>query len=280
MDNILAGKIQNAKLTKVQEKIAKYFLKNQGRIGSMSSMEAAKEIGVSDASIIRFARAIGYSGFSELKEDFYNSLVENAYSDLSLSERMDQSREQYPSEEMSTQYLDLMQQNLIKTFQNNPQESYESVAAGLIAARKRFVIGLRGCKGAAMQFSRLLSFMLPEVTCLLDSECTSINMLQDVGEQDAVLMFAFARYYKIDVEYLKLAKEKKAKIYLVTDEFINPLASYADITLLADTDHMSFFNSALGAVTIGEYLLTLISRKVDFQDRIQRRDAITAYQRL
>lgn len=41
----------------------------------MSSMDVAKEIGVSDASIIRFARAIGYLGFTDLKNDIYNSLI-------------------------------------------------------------------------------------------------------------------------------------------------------------------------------------------------------------
>ena len=105
MDNIIAAKIQNTPLTKTQEKIARFFLKNQSRIGSLSSMEAAKEIGVSDASIIRFARAIGYEGFADLKEDFYNSLIENAYSGMSLTERLDQSAKQYPGEHI---YLSLI----------------------------------------------------------------------------------------------------------------------------------------------------------------------------
>lgn len=280
MDNILAEKIQKVKLTKTQEKIARYFLKNQSRIGSLSSMEAAKEIGVSDASIIRFARAIGYGGFADLKADYYNSLVETAYSGMSLTERMDQSTKQYPSADLSAQYLDLMQQNLANSFCGNKAEKYTQAADMLVGAEKRYIIGLRGCRGAAAQFSRLLGFMVPHVTCLLDGECVSINALQDVGEHDVVFMFVFARYYKIDIEYLKLAKKKGAKICLITDEIFSPLVSYADVTLLAATDHMSFFNSCVGAVLIGEYLLTLVSRKVDFQERIQNRDEITKDQRL
>lgn len=280
MDNILIEKIQKVKLTKVQEKIARYFLKNQGRIGNLSSMEAAKEIGVSDASIIRFARAIGYDGFADLKADFYNSLVENAYSGMSLSERMDKSTKQYPCEGLADQFLDVMQRNLVNTFQSNDAEKYDEVASLLTKAEKRYIIGLRGCRGVAAQFSRLMSFMLPNVICLQDSECISINALQDAGENDVVLMFVFARYYKIDTAYLELAKKKGAKICLVTDEVFGPLVNYADITLLADTEHMSFFNSSIGAVLLGEYLLTLISRKVDFQERMRIRDETTQYQRL
>ena len=66
-----------------------------------------------------------------------------------------------------------------------------------------YVIGLRGCKGTAIGFGRLLSFMMPNVTAIIDSECTSISLIQDLEEGDVVLMFVFSRFYKIDLEYLK-----------------------------------------------------------------------------
>lgn len=280
MTNILAEKIKNVELTKTQEKIAKYFIRNQERIGTLSSIEAAKEIGVSDASIIRFSRAIGYEGFADLKADIYNALVESAYPELTLAERMNQSTRQYSGEAVDAQFLDLMQKNLSNTFHQNDALKYRQAAELLANARKRYVIGLRGCRGVAAQFSRLMSFMLPNVSCIQDSECVSINSLQDAGGDDVVLMFVFARYYKIDIHYLELAKKCGAKICLITDEVVSPLVGYADVVLQAETSHMSFFNSTLGAVMIGEYLLTLVSRKVDFQERIQERDIVTEYQRL
>lgn len=280
MENTLAERINNSKLTNAQVRIANYFLKNQSRICTLSSMEAAKEIGVSDASIIRFARAIGYAGFADLKEDFYNSLVENAYSGMSLVERMNQSKIQYPSENIYDQYLELMQRDLVGSLQNNSPEKYEAAVTKLLQSRKRYVIGLRGCRGAAAQFSRLLGFMLPNVQCISDSECVSINALQDAKENDALLMYAFARYYKIDLEYMKLAKKLGVKIILITDEPVNPLIPFADIVLQVETEHMSFFNSTIGAIAVSELLLTELSRKVDFQDRIQTRDEITKSTRL
>lgn len=280
MTNILVTKIQNANLTRTQQKIAKYFIRNQERIGSLSSIEVAREIGVSDASIIRFSRAIGYEGFADLKSDIYNTLVENAYSALSLTERMMQSARQYSSEDVDTQFLDLMQSNLAKTFHQNPSEYYQKAADLLVDARKRYIIGLRGCRGIAVQFSRLMNFMVPNVVCVQDSECTSINAMLDVSEEDVILMFAFARYYKIDIHYMKLAKARGAKVCLVMDDITSPLAKYADLVLLAETDHMSFFNSSLAAAMIGEYILTLISRKADFTQRMRERDEITKDQRL
>ena len=75
MENIIANRVRQVPLTKTQQKIADYFIRNPERVGMCSSMEVAKEIGVSDASIIRFARTIGYEGFTDLKNDIYNSLA-------------------------------------------------------------------------------------------------------------------------------------------------------------------------------------------------------------
>lgn len=88
--NRLSDRLKGAKLTPQQRRIADYFFKNQERIGNMSSMDVAKEIGVSDASIIRLRRAIGYLGFTDLKNDIYNSLIgETSASvrNMQLSER-------------------------------------------------------------------------------------------------------------------------------------------------------------------------------------------------
>lgn len=49
-------------LTKSQMKIADYVAKNQKRIIGLTAKQAGGEIGVSDATMIRFARALGYEG--------------------------------------------------------------------------------------------------------------------------------------------------------------------------------------------------------------------------
>ena len=83
MIGTLADRIKNMSFTKTQRKIADYFLGNQERIGNLSSFEVAREIGVSNASIIRFCRILGYEGFKDLKNQLYSMLVENVSTGLS-----------------------------------------------------------------------------------------------------------------------------------------------------------------------------------------------------
>ena len=53
--------------TKTDWKIVQYIKKSTLKFIELSAQELAKEIGTSDASIIRFAQKVGYSGLNELK---------------------------------------------------------------------------------------------------------------------------------------------------------------------------------------------------------------------
>ena len=205
MGNIIAERVKNAKLTKAQRKIADYFIQNQERIGTMSSLDVAQEIGVSDASIIRFSRAIGYKGYADLKANIYNMLVESAGGGLSLTERLSQNAEKYFEAHDAAQFQRLMQQNMEAVFRNNRLEDFERVGRILVEANDRFVVGMRGCRGTATKFGRLLTFMLPRVHTLTDGECPSISSLQDITGKDVLLMFVYSSFYKVDISYLELA---------------------------------------------------------------------------
>lgn len=280
MDNILAERIKNAQLTKTQLRIADYFMQNQERIGSLSSLEVAQEIGVSDASIIRFSRAIGFDGFADLKDSIYNMLVQNAFSNLSLSERVAKNSETYKGGNLNHQFQNIIHQNIASVFRNNSQESYDLLTQKIVHSSNRYVIGLRGSRGVAMSFGRLLTFMLPNVRCLVDSECSSINLLQDIGKTDILIMFVMARYYKIDIECLEMARKKGAFICVIQNELTGPLNAYADLLMVASTTGMGFFNSTVSIEMIAEYILTLIGLAVDYQERLEAKDYFTRDQRL
>lgn len=72
--------IHNASLTKTQQMIAEYILDNSADACFMTSTEIAAKLGVSESSVIRFSRSLGFSGFM----DFQKSLRKD-YQDKVLS---------------------------------------------------------------------------------------------------------------------------------------------------------------------------------------------------
>lgn len=277
---ILTERLKEAKLTNQQRKIADYFLKNEERIGNMSSMDVSKECGVSDASIIRFSRAIGYQGFTDLKNDIYNSLAGEASAavrNMQLSDRFDVMSGKFDDQYIPDTFVELMNYNLTKTFRQNPVESYEQLTDMILAAKRKYVIGLRGCMGLASHFARLLGFATSQVLSLPQNETEAMGAMQDINQDDIFILFSFARYYKIDMFLINVAKSHNAKICVITDSPIAPMIPYADISFFVETSHMSFFNSAIGADMIGEYIVTLVCRKnsEEYRKRAQERDALT-----
>ena len=136
----LIRSIQNADLTRQQQKIADYFVKNQNRVCTMSLIKVAREIGVSDASVVRFARAIGYKGFSDLKAELYENVTEDLsktnVGEYDLSQRFDIQTERYKSLDLSVELTKLLLNNVERSLQQNSHDKYEKIADVLYGAKR------------------------------------------------------------------------------------------------------------------------------------------------
>ena len=68
--------LHSAHLTKTQKIIAEYVLDNASEACFMTSTEIALKLGVSESSVIRFSRTIGFDGFMDfqkaLRKDYQN----------------------------------------------------------------------------------------------------------------------------------------------------------------------------------------------------------------
>lgn len=280
MNNIIAERIKNVSLTKTQIKIADYFIRNPEKVGICSSMEVAQEIGVSDVSITRFARAIGYSGFTDLKNDIYNSLASRAtggVNSLSMSDRFDFNRARFHGRASGADFIKVSQYNIDKTFQQNNADQFENVASMLIDAKHRYIIGFRGCKGVVTQCVWLLRFIIDHVIPIADEASGGVGALQDIEKDDCALFFSVSRYYKSDIRLAELVKKRGGKFCLVTDSMLSPLVSLADEVILVETRHMSFFNTMLPLHMVVEYLITIIAQKEEdgYKEKADERDRLT-----
>lgn len=268
--------IQKAELTKQQKKIADYCIKNQHRIFLMSSLELAKEIGVSDASIIRFARAIGYQGFSDLKADLYKQMTAELsrpkVGQYNLSQRFDMQTRQYSDTDLPEELLGMLPRNTDQSLRQNSIETYEQVADALHNARRVYLIGLRGAKGTATHFGRLLGYLMDNVRIITKGEDEDVIQLQNLSKEDMVLSISYARYYKLDTVLADLIAGQEAVHCAITDSISSPMAKSADVVCLTETTHMAFFNSVVGTTAMLEYILTLLCWKYsgEYQNRLDQ----------
>ena len=262
VENVIAERIKKAKLTRAQVKIAEYIIANPELAGRSSSLEVARAAGVSDVSVTRFARAIGYPGFTELKNDLYDRMVERAtqgVSRLSLDERLEANRAKFGSDVSREEFLKIQTYNIERTIMQNSEELYDKFANVILNADICFVAGFRGCYGTVHHFSWILSILTGRICRIIDESVGGIDQMQRTTERDCAVFFSASRYYKSDLRLARLAKSHGAAVCLITDSILSPLASCADVVLTAEVRQASFFNSTTAMNAVAEYLLMLLT---------------------
>ena len=74
MDSLIE-KIKNMELSKVEVQIANYILNQIDTVGMMTSSSLAQAIGVSDTSVIRFIRKLGFEKYGDFRKQMNEQLT-------------------------------------------------------------------------------------------------------------------------------------------------------------------------------------------------------------
>lgn len=135
----------------------------------MSSMDVAREIGVSDASIIRFSRAIGYKGFTDLKMIsitlWQEKLQSAAVRNMQLSDRFDVlSVRKFNDQNIPDTFVELMNYNITKTFHQNPVESYDALTDMILMSKRKYIIVIARLYGSGRPLCAVVGFADQVVT--------------------------------------------------------------------------------------------------------------------
>lgn len=270
---------QKSEFTKSQMKIADYVTKNPKRVIGLTARELGKEIGVSDATIIRFTRAAGFDGYAEFQEQIRKDLREknNKIGKYSLYDRYAiQIKKHNEGHGRVEEALRLMEMNLETSIHQNSEESYERIVSAILGAGTKMIIGLRGGLAPARQFARLLAMITTDTRVITGDDQESLTSLMDLSEKDIAVFLNFPRYYKVDEKISGILKKNHVKIVLITDSMASPVAKYAWEVLLVETEHCGFFHSMIGVEAVLEYLVILMCWKQPeiFSERLGKRDSI------
>ena len=79
------------KMSKGQKLIAQYIIKNYDKVAFMTASKLGDTVGVSESTVVRFANALGYSGYPKL-QDALQELIKNK---LTTVQRVKMSNEDY-----------------------------------------------------------------------------------------------------------------------------------------------------------------------------------------
>jgi DNA-binding MurR/RpiR family transcriptional regulator len=247
---------KKVRLTSAQQRALEYIINNYEEAIFLTASRVAQRAGVSEATIVRLAQALGFDGYPAMQR----MLREDLQSRLSTVTRLEQTVKNVRNEEdilVKVMQEDL--RNLTQTLRTLPIETFRSAVVDMGKAQRIFVAGLKGSHGPALILARYLQF-LKEKTYLLEPGYGDLwDTLYGVGPSDLVIGISFPRYTTLTVEILAYAHDQGARIGVITDSILSPLATYADWVLPVHCQLDSFIESFTAAVSLVNALLTAMS---------------------
>ena len=130
--------LHSAHLTKTQRIIAEYVLDNASEACFMTSTEIALKLGVSESSVIRFSRTIGFDGFMDfqkaLRKDYQDKVLSISSSITIPSQRIAKQAKLDNSSDYINRHFKNAAHNLEEIFIQNSIETFEKAADLIVSS--------------------------------------------------------------------------------------------------------------------------------------------------
>jgi DNA-binding MurR/RpiR family transcriptional regulator len=225
-----------ANLNKTNRKIANFILHNLEKATFLSLMEISKEIGVSDASLIRFAKKMGFVGFQELREN----LVEYIRHIIYPTSKKRLMKEEGHSLVSTVVGKDI--EYIRRTMDNLSVEEFEASVQTIADARKAYCMGWGYSSFLAEFMSFGLNFLSFESVPIIRERRPLIQQVFNLDEKGVLVVFDLLLYsaeVQEAVEYVH-RKNKNIKIITLTNDSTAKIVGWADYSFYFDLSGHEF----------------------------------------
>lgn len=243
----------------LNRKIASYILDHGQSVGLSSIYAMSEKIGVSNASLIRFARSIGMKGYSDLK----HALQEEIKQRLSPYEKIASSElGTLPGEARLRKMIQNEENNLRRTLAGLELETLEGLATAICKANKVFISGFGVSRHLAHVFEySLLGTLNAQVTVISGSVSDFTPSLKAFGPKDIMILLTFPPYSDEGLTVASFARKRGGKLFLFTNSAQCPVYPIADAVVTCENNSLLLSNSFVGLVAVLQLLVNMVCLK-------------------
>ncbi|HLT59117.1 MAG TPA: MurR/RpiR family transcriptional regulator [Limnochordales bacterium] len=256
----LLEKVQAAypNLTNSEKLIARYLIDAPEEFALSSARRTADAVGVSEASVTRFAYALGFSGFSQLRERLQKELMQR--SNRGFKDLLDAS---YRSATGNAPHLfDFLREDmelLERSMRKLSLDAFERAVQAILQADTITVAGSRRARGLAVILAITLNNIRGNTQLASMYSGELADEIQRLRPDGLLIAFAFARYVRETVLMVRLAAQKGVPTIVITDSPLSPPAQPAHIVLTVETQHRAHRLSYVAALSVANALASTVA---------------------
>jgi DNA-binding MurR/RpiR family transcriptional regulator len=259
-------------LTKSEKRIANYLRKHQEECAFLSAAELATRLELSEATIVRFARSMGFESYPDMRKLLQNSYRQRVTHSARLRGRLGDLRETGDVfERLVVSDIDYMTQALETVDHKELDRAVE-----LIRSHKRlFVFGV----GPSVSLVDLIEIRLTrfgyQVIPLKTGGREILDSMLLMTKDDLLFTICFFDVSPTLQFVLDYVNEIKCPVIMLTDTLGSILGSRADVVLAAKRGPMSEFHSLVVPMTIiNSLMLSVANEEKNVMENLDKLDQL------
>lgn len=248
----------NLSLSKGQRKLAQYVSENHDDVAFLTTGRLAEKADVSEATITRFVRFLGYAKFG----DFKSALQEDIKSRITSTVKIKDTVEKLSADDhVFTNWLRIDQAMLNELEHSCSEEQIDRAASCFTPTSAIYLVGFGVSRSIVefldFRFSRLRYKVIP----IVSGGSAVFDKLMSAGSNDVLIGIGFFRPHREVLVALDIAAKRSMARIAITDSDSAPVAANADVVLKANRGPADIMTSLAAPMTVANILTVAVANK-------------------
>jgi DNA-binding MurR/RpiR family transcriptional regulator len=227
--------------SKADKAIANYMLAKLNSIAFETAASIASQVEVSEPTVGRFCRSIGYNSFKDLKEYLKKDIGDRPWL---ISDRLrDLQRRTLAGEDQLARGLQLEIAGLVAVYELAQTAEWKRVVKRLAKTPSIFVTGFQTERGMAQTFANQLQYLRDRVQLIDLAGGNFVELLLSDSKQSCLVIFEARRYSRMARLLAEEAKKAGIPTTLITDAFCDWGRNLVDEMFVVPTEFNLFWES-------------------------------------
>ena len=245
-------------LTKSEKRIANYLRKNQEESAFLAAGEIADRLGLSEATLVRFARSLGFNSYPAMRTVLQEAFRHRVTHSARLRGRLEDLRQGGDIfERLVVSEMDYLTQAL----ETVDRQALQKTVDLLLSCERIYVFGT----GPSVSLVNLMEIRLSrfgrQVIPLTTAGREILEPLMLMGNRDLLFMICFFDISPTQQLVLDYANEVNCPVIILTDTLGSIIGDKADVVLAARRGPMAEFHSLVVPMTIINTLLLALANE-------------------
>lgn len=254
-------------LSKQLKVIAKYIEEHRTTLVLERITDIAQACEVQPSAIVRFAQRFGFSGFSDMQALFRDSFAPAQGNVNNYQKRIRtviaSQNTPLSNTELTQSFLSACQQGLEELSQSLDPAAIDAAVELLYKAENIYVVGVRRMFPIASYVCYALQHTQKRVHLISGLGGMYHDQVRSIRENDLMIAISFQPYGRETRYCARVAAQNKAKLLVISDSKMSPLARNASTVLTVKEGTAFAFRSMSSTISLCQALFIALSYRLE-----------------